>query len=356
MKRETPAADQAIQILDDIVPRELYRSLVESSLTLDWQFGWKTMSNPHMRYWHHEVGYGTKENTEDCMAQVSRHRLAVFGLYQTWLTTHVFPAGTRILRFYLNGHTYGSEGWPHTDSDRPGEVTTVLYLNEQWQAGWGGETVIYDAAGDIACAALPRPNRLVIFPSDRLHGPRPLSKAFDDLRVVLVVKVALPAADAADEHEPDPALVAFLRDGGCAGLAHSGRDLLTHLIGTYRILRRRGAAEAVCLAGLFHSIYGTSIMHCTLPLERAAVRVRIGEHAERLAWLFCMMDRPRCWALPATAVPLRTGARVVVAANDWRDLRLIEEANLTEQGVLDTRRWDALTHAPDTAGAQSDRT
>jgi Rps23 Pro-64 3,4-dihydroxylase Tpa1-like proline 4-hydroxylase len=99
------------------------------------------------------------------------------------------PADTKILRFYLNAHTFGTDGWPHTDADRPNELTTILYLTQQWRPEWCGETVVFNKNGDIEAAVMPRANRLLAFPSDRLHSPRPLSKSFEELRVVLVVKM-----------------------------------------------------------------------------------------------------------------------------------------------------------------------
>jgi SM-20-related protein len=327
-------------IFDDLVPSSLYQALIDASLTLDWQFGWMTPSNPNMRYWHHEVGYGMKHNTDDVSDRVDKHPIRAFSLYKTWLQTHLLPAGSSILRFYLNGHTFGSEGWPHIDSDRPGEVTIVLYLNSEWKPHWGGETVLFDANGDISSATLPRPNRLLCFPANQLHAPRPVSKTFDDLRVVLVVKVALPTSSETEQWTvTERTHLDYLEQVGSQHVGHSGRTLLTHLVGTYRILRKAGAADHVCTAGLFHSVYGTSIMHCTLPLDRESVRARIGHASERLAWLFCVIDRPRCWASQSEELALRDGSTVRVSAQELAELRQIERANMDEQGIVaaDTR-------------------
>lgn len=181
-----------VQVLDDVVPAELYRDLLDASARIGWRFGWNTPSNPTQLYWHHEVAGGRKSNVEDRAAEVLRHPVKAFAAYQDWLRTQFVTSEARILRFYLNAHTYGTDGWPHTDCDRPGEVTTVLYLTPTWQPGWGGETVVFNQAGDISHAVLPRTNRLLAFPSDWLHAPRPLSRAFAGLRVVLVVKMGVP--------------------------------------------------------------------------------------------------------------------------------------------------------------------
>jgi SM-20-related protein len=179
-----------IQQFDDALPADLYADLVQGSRRLRWRFGWNTPSNPTAQYWHHEVGYGDKNNDKDVSARVEEHPVKAFHAYQAWLRSALVPADTKILRFYLNAHTYGTDGWPHTDADRENELTTVLYLVPSWKPEWAGETVVFDDEGDIDAAVMPRPNRLLTFPSNRLHAPRPLTKEYGGLRVVLVVKLA----------------------------------------------------------------------------------------------------------------------------------------------------------------------
>lgn len=57
-------------------------------------------------------------------------------------------------------------------------LNAILYLNRNWQPGWGGEFGIYDSTGEICVKALaPLFNRLVIFDSHdySFHGlPEPL--------------------------------------------------------------------------------------------------------------------------------------------------------------------------------------
>ncbi len=74
---------------------------------------------------------------------------------------------------------------------------------------------------------------------------------------------------------------------------HSGRDLLDHLRGTHDYLLTWGNCQAVCLGGLFHSIYGTqSYKTASASLEdRQRIREAIGERAERLAFLFSVTMR-----------------------------------------------------------------
>jgi len=333
-----------VQVFENVLPVELYKELLLATRLIGWQFGWNTPSNPNTRYWHHEVGRGRKENTKDISENVKKHPLQVFSLYQDWLRTHLVPPDTKVLRFYLNAHTYGTDGWPHTDTDRGEELTAVLYLNPQWRPEWCGETVVFDSKGDISAAVLPRANRLLTFPSDRLHAPRPLSKAFEGLRVVLVVKLGpgigggeffdrriMTSKDVAGH-------LAYLEEVGSQTILHSGRSLQQHLWGTYKLLKYRGADPEVCLAGLFHSIYGTSINSFDLPVDRESVRARIGERAERLVWMFCALQRPECWRVEGYHLPLASGGSMEVNSQDRKDLLAIELANLDEQGILKPER------------------
>lgn len=48
-------------------------------------------------------------------------------------------------------------------------VTTVLYLNPEWQADWGGELVVYDPSGTHEMAkVLPEMGKLVVFMSEHV--------------------------------------------------------------------------------------------------------------------------------------------------------------------------------------------
>ena len=109
---------------------------------------------------------------------------------------------------------------------------------------------------------------------------------------------------------------------GADDVGHSGRTLFAHLKGTYELLRSWGVAEEVCVAGLFHSVYGTRVFRhrCLEPTarNRGLVAYMIGERAERLVYLFCVADRPHF-------------AEAGAVGRELDDLCLIEKANLQEQ-------------------------
>jgi hypothetical protein len=88
-------------------------------------------------------------------------------------------------------------------------------------------------------------------------------------------------------------MVSYLRQSNAASLPHWGEDLLSHLLGSYMLLETWGCRQELCIAGLFHSIYGTERFHHK-PVdfqERQSVRGLIGEEAEQLAFYFSVLKR-----------------------------------------------------------------
>ena len=84
----------------------------------------------------------------------------------------------------------------------------------------------------------------------------------------------------------------FLKKLGTEETKHSGGTLLDHLIGVSNILEEMGAPQHVQDAGLFHSIYNTVVFHHqTTDPDRSVVQSVIGEKAEHLAYLFCILGR-----------------------------------------------------------------
>jgi hypothetical protein len=85
----------------------------------------------------------------------------------------------------------------------------------------------------------------------------------------------------------------FLRKASTEQMPHTEIGLFDHLLGTRRLLVEWAARLALCDAGLFHSVYSTDHYELkAIPLSmRDEVRQLIGDEAESLVWLFCMMRR-----------------------------------------------------------------
>jgi hypothetical protein len=128
----------------------------------------------------------------------------------------------------------------------------------------------------------------------------------------------------------------FLERSGTLSRFHSGRSLYDHLRGTERLLRNWNRAEAICQAGLFHSIYGTNAFRqSSLDIAKRGVLVElIGTQAEHLVYLFHLCDRP--WALIGALQSHGIVSRLdgqFLALNEQELVSLIEVecANLLEQ-------------------------
>lgn len=112
-------------------------------------------------------------------------------------------------------------------------------------------------------------------------------------------KYKIPPANTTEEiisewDSRDSALFNYISSIVPQALAHTGSSAFdSHLQGVQLILRHWGAPEYISDAGLFHSIYGTEgFQGFKLPLSyRPKVRELIGLQAERLVWIFCMVDR-----------------------------------------------------------------
>lgn len=136
----------------------------------------------------------------------------------------------------------------------------------------------------------------------------------------------------------DNALLDLLRRYHATETPHSGRHLIDHLVGVHDLLEAWGNKPEICRAGLFHSIYGTNIFtHRSAGFDqRPVIRAAIGAPAERLAYLFCSVDRPlallQALIRHSPILPdMVAGGDVPVEAWELAALLEIEVANFLEQ-------------------------
>jgi len=102
------------------------------------------------------------------------------------------------------------------------------------------------------------------------------------------------AADRARWAADDLELHAAMRAHVPAALKHNGEEAFDdHLVAVQSVLRAWGAPDHLAKAALFHSIYGTEgFQGYALPLaQRGEIAALVGAEAERLAWIFCVVDR-----------------------------------------------------------------
>jgi SM-20-related protein len=194
---------------------------------------------------------------------------------------NIGPQG--LYEVYVNGYTFGTDGYAHRDAYSGNNFepvkTIIVYLNDQWNKDYAGETVLFDEQGEITQSVLPKFGRCFMFPSNLFHAARPVSRIFPGLRSVLVFKTM--------DAEKSSKAVDFLVEK-TKGYEHSGRTFLNHLFGTMALLEKHNLPKEVCQAGLFHSIYGTEYYKFIDPsITREVVQGLIPKYSEELAYEFC---------------------------------------------------------------------
>ena len=126
--------------------------------------------------------------------------------------------------------------------------------------------------------------------------------------------------------------IEFLKKIGTDKVNHKeGGTLLDHLINTSERLRDMRCEDFVQDAGLFHSVYGTVYFmpEGGLVENRQNVKDLIGEQAEEIAYLFCIIDNPRIeniWNIESDSLR--------------KDLMLLEQANRDEQSEAEMMTWE----------------
>lgn len=80
---------------------------------------------------------------------------------------------------------------------------------------------------------------------------------------------------------------------GAGEFEHLNGSLAAHLHGTEALLREWGAREVVCIAGLYHAVYGTDGYNPALAgLDmRKRIAELLGQEAEELAYLYGACNR-----------------------------------------------------------------
>jgi hypothetical protein len=135
------------------------------------------------------------------------------------------------------------------------------------------------------------------------------------------------------------AMLALLDAMGVNDARPGQRPLMAHLEGTRAVLARWGSSTDICLAGLFHSVYGAEGGRArdrdANLARREEVRALIGPPAEELAYLYAACERRSLFtntpgAATLTITDLFEQREVPVAEVTLRALLEIEAANMVE--------------------------
>jgi Rps23 Pro-64 3,4-dihydroxylase Tpa1-like proline 4-hydroxylase len=342
--RPAAASNGGISVIDDFLPSDLYEDLARLIAKEPMEYGSRSNSktDPHGHWTRQFIAAGRYNLADFSDLLESEERLGAVNAAWKFLRDSQLTDSV-LIRCYLNGYTYGTDGYFHTDSRRADEHTVVLYMNDQWDPDWAGETTFLDKHGNIAKSVLPKKNRTVIFPSNILHAGRSVSRKCMDLRKTLILKTRKRRSDNFEK------LSVFLRREGATNCVHKSGSLHDHLVRTFSSLEMRGFDDEVCFGGGLHSIYGTNIFPNGVMThqDRSAIIGEFGEGAEYLAYLFSVLDRPMTLESPVdleldtATVLLRDKSTLLLPRATFDDLRRIECANLADQNSLE--KYESLS-------------
>lgn len=133
--------------------------------------------------------------------------------------------------------------------------------------------------------------------------------------------------------DPHAELVAF----GADAFSHVSGSLARHLVETERLLRSWKSRDALCLAGLYHAVYGTDGIRGSLAGldRRGAIVGIIGAEAETLAYLYGACARATFHPRIGTPDQLRFADRFTASEYPIAEASLRDFCELTVANELE---------------------
>lgn len=327
---------KSIRQIETLFPADLANKLEAYVANAPYKYGWPSNKNIGYSHWNYSIVKGGALNGLEVADKLPPL------LAEAWehLQKHYLGEQT-LIRCYTNAHTFGVEGYPHTDSIREHDHTVVVYMNREWKREWGGETMLYDGY-NIVHAELPKFNKGLVFKGNQYHTARSVSRICPELRRTLMFKFAPKNIDPKRDR-----IQSFLTHCGADDIKHSGRNLSVHLLSTYDILKAGGYDDITCAAGGLHSIFGTNIFqHEAVSTEHRDIVTKIfNEEVIQLVELFRDIKRP------GTLEEALKNNTLIVETNDGKTKELnksqlnslcaIEAANLSDQKSL--KNWPHIS-------------
>lgn len=177
--------ESEVAVIDDAITPEMAVAVMrEIQACGGFSFGWHSNKGFDFSHWNLNFG-GSKKARKDALRAMPPSVQAISAEFDPKLE------GYRLIRAYVNAMTFGTEGYPHTDSQIRSDVTAVIYLNPDWRMEWAGETVMFDDENEIVKSVLPKFCRAVLFPGAMMHAARGVSRICPECRYVLVLKYAI---------------------------------------------------------------------------------------------------------------------------------------------------------------------
>lgn len=330
-----------MEVIDNVLPEEMFNSLLQSYHNPSMNYGWKSnqTTDPH-GHWNLSMGRITEtKNLADIYGDLDPHMKIIWDTLKMRIPHIQLNV---LIRCYMNGGTYGVEGYYHTDSDRVDETTIVIYLTNEWKLDWGGETNLV-MGGEIVKSVIPKRNRAFLFDSHMLHCARGVTRTCYELRKTLMFKSRKPRSATFET------LSRFLRSHNATAHKHMKGSLHDHLMRVYQILETQNFPEHVCVAGGLHSVFGTNYFKSMVfdVNNTVFLESKFGKQAVELAKLFCSLNRPHTLehaeeTVQGVQVQDRSLNLICISPETFNDLRTMECANLLDQSCLDPGKYPGL--------------
>jgi SM-20-related protein len=176
----------------NLVPARLQERIIRLTQGPIWQYGKRSSrANDRYAFWCAHFAGGGSASRVSCEQELAEN-VSAAPIFELWQALKAGPLdGHEPLRVYANAHTYGVEGYVHTDNDdTENYFSTVYYAHPVWHRNWGGETVFYakDQSGAIVDAIYPEPGTAITFPGAIPHCAKGPTRDCIDLRITIVIK------------------------------------------------------------------------------------------------------------------------------------------------------------------------
>jgi SM-20-related protein len=316
-----------IMVKEGIIHKDVLKKCLYFLNKANWTYGWPSNTGVPYGHWNVDITRTSKSNPTD----VSDRLPDAFADVWNVINTEFFGGVAKLTRCYSNRHTFGTEGYIHTDTNRAQDQTCVVYLDEEWSADWGGETNFYNTnMTEIIKSVLPAFGRTAVFPGNIPHCARGVTRICPKVRTTLMFKATI---DPKAMYPAEQMLESFLDSIGATQKKHKKGTLADHLMRTFHMLKGVGAGDIVALAGGLHSVYGTNAYKSPcLKKEDKRIHELFGAEVDRLVRLFSTLNRPNSLESPDGSL----------SDTDLFLLRCIECANLYDQDELDQEVYPNL--------------
>jgi hypothetical protein len=144
--------------------------------------------------------------------------------------------------------------------------------------------------------------------------------------------------------------IAYLTEKNTRNILHGQRSLFDHLVGVYDLLKKYDQREDLCLAGLFHSIYGTTSFTSQTETDRTVIKNIIGEEAEKIVWNFSKRPMDKNWNHRNNEIKILSLCNQVEQQqllNVWDNNFNEKEIDLLYAHYRDKKSWKFIGHGGD---------